>query len=89
MTRLSTALHNDLQLLKLLRDELVLKAHLLKAEAKVEWEALEIKSAELKAHVARAEVAAGHARQDAETAITLLVDTVKTGYASIRSALKS
>lgn len=89
MTRLSTALHNDLQLLKMLRDELALKAHLLKAEAKAEWETLEIKSAELKAHVARAEVAADHAKRDAEAAITLLVDTVKTGYASIRSALKS
>lgn len=88
MSRLSTALQNDLKLLALMRDELALQAHLLKADVKGRWQDLEAKWAELKAHAARAEVAGEDAVQESETAIGLLVDTLRKGYDNIRAALR-
>lgn len=89
MSRLEAALQNDLQLLKLLRDELVLQAHLLKADMKERWEDLERKQSNLKEHLARAKVAEGDARREAETALSHLVSTMRDGYTRIRDALKS
>lgn len=89
MSRLSTALQNDLKLLALMHDELALQAHLLKADVKSRWQDLEAKWAELKAHAARAEVAGEDALQESETAIGLLVDALRKGYENIRAALRS
>lgn len=89
MSRLDTALHNDLKLLRLLRDETVLQAHLLKADMKSHWEELERKWSELETHIERAQVAGDGAKKEAEMAISLLSDTLRSGYNSIRKALKS
>lgn len=88
MSRLETALHNDVQALKLLRDELKLQSHLFKAEVKDRWAQLEADWDLLKANMARAEVAAGQAGEEAEAAAALLVETLQNGYQRIRRALE-
>jgi hypothetical protein len=88
MSRVNQAIHNDLQLLALARDEIKLQAHLLKADAKVRWDELERKWGELKSHVERAEVAAGGAEREVETAARLLADSLRAGYKQVRDALK-
>ncbi len=88
MTRLENALHNDVKALEFLHDELKVQAHLLKAEAKKQWDELEAKWASLKEHLQRAEVAADRNKGDVDAAIRLLVDALKTGFAQIRNALK-
>jgi D-ribose pyranose/furanose isomerase RbsD len=88
MSRLDTALQNDLKLLKLLRDELALQSHLFAAEVKDRWQALETQWAQLENKVQHAESAAGESAKDAETAIGMMVDALKTGYANVKSALK-
>jgi hypothetical protein len=88
MSRLKTAVHNDLQLLQLAHDELALQAHLLKADATAKWMELERKWADLKSHIERAATASAVAEQETETAIKLLSETLRNGYASIRNALK-
>lgn len=89
MSRLSTALQNDLKLLALLRDELALQAHLFKADAKTRWQDLEGQWAELKTHAARAEVASADALHESEVAMRLLVDSLRRGYDNVRAALRS
>lgn len=89
MTRFKTAVQNDFKLLELLHDELALQAHLLAADAKVKWEALEGKWSDLKSHVERAAAAGETAEHETEAAIRLLSDTLRSGYASIRKALKN
>lgn len=87
MSRLNTALQNDLQLLALLRDELGLKTHLLKAEMKDLWVQLEDKWSVLKVAVANAENAGADAVRESEVAISLLVGTLRQGYENVRKAL--
>lgn len=89
MSRLNTALHNDLKLLRLLRDETALQAHLLTADMKSRWEKLERKWSELEAHIERAQIAAGDAKKEVEMVIGQLSDKLRSGYSSIRNALKS
>jgi hypothetical protein len=89
MSRLKTALQNDVQLLAFARDELALQAHLLKGDLKQRWDALEQDYARLKEHVARAEVATDAARDDIEAASRLLVETLRNGFASIKRAFQS
>lgn len=87
MSQIETALHNHAQLLRLLRDEIGLKAHLLKQDAKDRLAELDGQMAELKTHLARAEVAGAAVRQDAEAAAGRLADTLRDGYTRIRDAL--
>lgn len=88
MSQLQTALHNDVQLLKLLRDELALQAHLFKAEARDRWQQLEPQWQALCSRVDEAKSAAVKSEGEAEASLSLLVDSLKTGYANIRNALK-
>jgi hypothetical protein len=89
MSRFENAVRNDIQALELLHDELRLQAHLFKAEASKRWEELEVKWTSLKDHLQRAQVEAGHSKDEISSAVQLLVDALKTGYADIRRALKS
>jgi hypothetical protein len=89
MSQLSVALHNDLKLLELSRDELALQAHLLKAEMKSRWDEMEVSWDVLKEHIGRAKVAGADARLETEAAMRQLFDSLRKGYASIRDALKS
>ncbi len=89
MSRLSTALQNDLQLLHFARDEIALQAHLLKGDLKDRWADLDQKWLQLKEHVGRAEAATEAAKSEVETAIKLLADSVSKGLASIKRAYQS
>ena len=88
MPRVKNALHNEYQLLELLRDETALQAHLFKAEMKSAWEALELKWSELKEHLGRAEVAAADAGRDIDVASKALAESLRAGYTEIRDAFK-
>lgn len=89
MSRLKTAVHNDLQLLALLRDELKLQTHLLSADLKARWQELEVQWDQLKEHVGRVEVAGEAAATEAQTAIGLLTSSLRSGYEGMKRALKS
>lgn len=88
MSRLENALHNDVKALEFLHDELKVQAHLLKAEARKQWDELEAKWASLKEHLQRAETAADRNKGDIEAAARLLIDALKAGFAQVRNALK-
>jgi hypothetical protein len=73
--------------LKTQRDELAVKLHLARADARDEWAALEKKWDRLRG---RAEVVgheAGKAADDVEAAAKLVVDEIKKGYERIRRLL--
>lgn len=89
MSRLKTALQNDIKLLTLLRDELALQAHLFKADATVKWAELEQQWQALKTHAERTAVVGAQAERETEAAITLLADTLKDGYGKIRETLRA
>lgn len=89
MSRIQTAVHNELQLLKLLRDKTQLQAHLLKADLKDRWAELEGKWLKLQGHVDRAEVAAGDACRDADAALAGVMVSLRSGYTHIKEALRS
>lgn len=88
MSRISIAVKNDLKLVALMHDELKLQAHLLRADAKTSWGALEGKWADLQEHLGRAKVAGKDAGAEAEVAIKSLLDTLRAGYTSTRNALR-
>lgn len=87
MSRLNTAINNDLNALRLLRDELALQAHLFKADMKDRWRDLEAQMDVLKEHVERAKVAAGDSGKQAEAALQKLISSLRTGYNDIKKAL--
>lgn len=88
MTRLARALHNDLQALELLRDELKLQTHLLKAEAATRWQQLEQDWMRLKDQAQRLEAAGVQAEAEVETAAKLLVEALQNGYAQLKAAVR-
>ena len=89
MSRLENALHNDIKALELLRDELKVHAHLLKAEAKDRWADLEVKWSQLNEKAGRAQVAASNTQKEVEASAQMLVDSLKKGYKSIKDAMKA
>ena len=88
MSRLEDALHNDIKALELLRDQLKMHAHLLKAEAKDRWIELEQKRDQLHAQLQKVQRATDAPRQELEAAARRLSDTLKAGYADIKKVLK-
>lgn len=88
MSRLHTALQNDVRALALVRDELKLQSHLLQAEYRTRWQELETRWDDLQEHLNRARTAAADARPQIEAAAELLSETLKSGYGDIRRALK-
>jgi len=73
--------------LKRQRDELALKIHLGKAEARDEWEKLEKQLAELKAKAAPVGGALGDATKGVGAALELAGEEIKKGYDRIRKLL--
>jgi hypothetical protein len=88
MSRIQQALHNDFQALSLLRDEMLLQAHLFRADANTRWQELEGRWDDLKEHLQRAKIAAADAKPQVQSAAQLLADTLKTSYADFKNALK-
>lgn len=89
MSQIETALHNNAQLVRLLRDEIGLQAHLLKEEARDRLVELDAGLDQMKAHLERAAVAGADVRREAEAAAGLLADSLREGYGRIRDALRS
>ncbi len=75
--------------LKRERDELHLKLHLFKAEARDEWAELEKKWTHFQHKAGAANAAAGEAAGEIGAAMRLLGEEARTGYRKIRESLKS
>ena len=69
------------------RDELKLKIHLGKAEARDEWEKLEKKLAELKAKAAPYTEVASDTAKNVGSALELAAEEIRKGYRRIRERL--
>jgi hypothetical protein len=89
MSRLNVAVKNDLQLLGLLRDEVKLQGHLLRADLKKRWDELEQEFSGLQERVGRAEVAGRQVAREMGSDVDQLVATLRSGYEGIRTALRS
>jgi hypothetical protein len=66
------------------RDELKLKLHLAKADAKDEWEVIEKKWEHARGRLAVIGKEAGAASKDVREAARLVLDEIKAGYQRIR-----
>lgn len=66
------------------RDELRVKLHLAKADARDEWEELERKWAEAQTKFSQVQKAAGESREGVEAAARLLGEELLKGYERIR-----
>ncbi|MCW5889504.1 MAG: hypothetical protein KIT14_03030 [bacterium] len=73
--------------LKTQRDELRVRLHLAKADARDEWEALEKRWEHLRAETAVVGREAGHAAGDVGAATRLLLEEIQRGYQRIRALL--
>jgi hypothetical protein len=75
--------------LEKLRDEIKLKAHLLKADLKDEWVKLDRDFEKLRAELAPVRRAVGESAKDVGAAVRLLFDSVKEGFERVQAARKS
>jgi len=87
MTTMRERLRDMLEKLEQERDELKVRAHLGKAEAREEWEKLEGRIAELRSRVDRAGDEAGDVMEDVGAAAKLLGEEIREGFARIRKSL--
>jgi F0F1-type ATP synthase membrane subunit b/b' len=69
------------------RDELKLKLHLARAEARDEWQKLEPRWEHLQSQVRDIASATGDASKDVGAALGLLADELRHGYARIRKSM--
>jgi len=69
------------------RDELRVRLHLGKAEAKEEWDKLDARIGELRARLDRAGSEAGDAADEVAAAARRLGEEIRTGFDRIRRAL--
>ena len=69
------------------RDELRLQLHLAKAEAKQEWERLEVKLDQARAKMGVVGREAGKAAQEVGAALKLALDELRKGYEQVRKLL--
>lgn len=88
MSRLNTALHNDIKAIEFARDELKLQAHLFKAEVQQRWAELEAKWEQLSQRLLRSKDVAASAADEVEAELRLLSETLKSGYAKLKSSLQ-
>jgi uncharacterized membrane protein len=70
------------------RDELNVRMHLAQAEVREEWHKLEPKWAHFEARAKDVAASAGAASKDVGSALGLLGEELRHGYARIREALK-
>jgi predicted nucleic acid-binding Zn-ribbon protein len=69
------------------RDELKVRMHLGKAEAREEWDKLEVRIGELRTRLDKAGDEAGDVMEDVGAAAKLLGDEIREGFARIRRSL--
>ncbi|MEZ4412593.1 MAG: hypothetical protein R2910_06390 [Gemmatimonadales bacterium] len=87
MTTMRERLREMLEKLEQERDELKVRAHLGKAEAKEEWEKMEGRIAELRSRLDKAGDEAGDVMEDVGAAAKLLGEEIREGFARIRKSL--
>jgi hypothetical protein len=73
--------------LKRQRDELQVKLHLAKADARDEWAKLETRWEVAKAKMEAARQEASHTTESVSTGLSLVLDELKKGYDNIRKTL--
>jgi hypothetical protein len=89
MTSKSDALRATVKDLARRRDELRLKMHLAKADAKSEWEKAEQKWERIQTDLDRAEQGSGEAVDDIRKGVKALTDEVSDAYKRIRSTISA
>jgi|GEM_PF-2447570 len=89
MSRVSQAVHNDVQMLEMLRDELRVQAHLMQAEIKEHFEKLEAELEHVSSRVKAAAKAGAESEQDTEAGLELTLESIKTGMKRVSDALRS
>jgi len=87
MATMRERLRETLERLEQERDELRVRLHLGKAEAKQEWDKLDGRIAELRERLDRAGDEAGDVMQDVGEAARLLGDEIRTGFERLRRML--
>lgn len=80
-------LDEKLAALKRERDELALKVHLAKADARDEWQALQSKLEELDARVRPMAKVVGETASEVGTSLELAADEIKKGFERLRKML--
>lgn len=80
-------IEEQLAALKRERDELALKIHLGKAEARAEWKELETRLEELEKRARPVAQAVGETASGVGASIELAADEIKKGFAKIRKLL--
>jgi len=87
MTAMRERLQEMLEKLEQERDELKVRMHLGKAEAREEWDKLEVRIGELRARLDKAGDEAGDVMEDVGAAAKLLGEEIREGFARIRRSL--
>ncbi len=82
-----TGFDDVVERLKRMRDEIELKIHLGRADAKQEWEELERRWQELKTKSAPAQEVAGDTARNVASALGLAAEELKKGYERLRKLL--
>ena len=73
--------------LKRQRDELQVKLHLAKADARDEWAKLETRWEEVKSKMETVRQEASHTSESVASGLSLVLDELKKGYDNIRKTL--
>jgi len=79
--------HKELDELRRVRDELKVRIHLAKADAKDRWDKLEHQFHRLEAKARQISQASEEPLRDVRDAVRLLIDEIRDGYRRIREAL--
>lgn len=87
MATMKERLNEMLTRLEQERDELRVRIHLGKAEAREEWDKLDARIGELRSRLDRAGSEAGEAMDDVATAAKALGEEIRSGFDRIRRAL--
>ena len=87
MATMKERLKESLERLEQERDELRVRLHQGKAEAKQEWDKLDARIAELRERFDKAGDEAGDVMQDVGEAAKLLGDEIRTGFERLRRML--
>ena len=88
MSAMQDELKQLMSRLKVQRDELRVKSHLLKLDLQDEWEAMERKWEQLNQKLQRAENEGAEASHEIRAAAKLLGEEIKAGYERVSKQLK-
>lgn len=81
--------NKDFEKLETIRGEVLVQAHLLKADLKDKFKELEQEWSKLSSQLKRVRVAADQESVNVNAATTLLVETLRAGYQNIKNTLRA